>query len=102
VAPFTPSATAVRTTPGLQGKIGRCDLMIVLVGSSTGSSRQSSRKSAWPEDQPVFFGVRLTAAGPTDCQSIGLPPNRIVAYDWGAIDSAVAQLLTEGKHHKFV
>ncbi len=100
IKPWTPHDDWVKH---VQGKIGRCDLMIVLLGPETGSSKAVGHEIALAKKTNLpFFGIRLQDKEPSDCLSIGLPPNRIVAHDWGAIESAVTQLLTEGKHHKFV
>ena len=87
----------------VQGRIGRCDLMIVLVGRETGSSKAVENEIGLARRTNLpFFGIHLLAEEESNCLSIGLPPNRIVPYEWDAIERAVTQLLTEGKHHKFV
>jgi len=87
----------------IRGKIGRCGLMIVLIGKGTCASEEVAHEIRVAKGANVpFFGVYLEGAEEVDCSQLGLPSNRVIPYDWTRIVPAIDQLLTEGKNHIFV
>lgn len=81
--------------------ISRCDVMIVLVGGLTSAASDVGQELAFAKRANVpFFGVY---AGEADATPGGLPDglsaNRTTKWDWAQIDSAVKQLMAEGKHY---
>jgi len=83
----------------LKEKIGKCHLMIVLVGKSMGSATGVAKEIGFAKDQDVpFFGVYVDGAGTTSTLPTGLSRNRTIAWDWAKIADAVDQMMTEGKN----
>lgn len=83
----------------LEEKIGRCHLMIVLVGKSMGSAMGVAKEIGFARGQDVpFFGVYVDGAGTTSTLPAGLTRNRTIAWNWNKITDAVAQMLREGKN----
>jgi hypothetical protein len=84
-----------------QGKIGACDLMIVLVGETSASSQETEIRLAKAANVP-FFGIYVGPADEHTELPAGLARNRILPWDWTSVAKAVEQLMKEGKHHVFV
>ena len=85
----------------LKEKIGKCHLMIVLVGKSMGSATGVAKEIGFAKDQDVpFFGVYVDGAGTSSTLPKGLARNRTIAWDWDKIADAVDQMMTEGKNKK--
>jgi len=83
----------------LKAKIGKCHLMIVLVGKSMGSATGVAKEIRFANDQDVpFFGVYVDGAGASTTLPTGLARNRTIAWDWGKIAAAVDQMMGEGKN----
>lgn len=83
----------------LKEKIGKCHLMIVLVGKSMGSATGVAKEIGFAKDQDVpFFGVYVDGAGTSSTLPTGLARNRTIAWDWHKIAGAVDQMMTEGKN----
>ena len=83
----------------LKGKIGRCHLMIVLVGKSMASATGVRKEISFAYAQDVpFFGVYVDGAGIASTLPTGLARNRTISWDWKSIASAVDQMMTEGKN----
>lgn len=83
----------------LEEKIGRCHLMIVLVGRSMGSALGVAKEIGFAQGQDVpFFGVYVDGAGTANTLPAGLRRNRTIAWNWNNIADAVAQMLREGKN----
>ena len=86
----------------VQGRIGRCDLMIILVGKKMGSSANVATEIQLAKKTNVpFLGVLVGGADESSDLPVGLAANRAIPLDWVRIASAVDQLMGEGKHHKF-
>lgn len=82
----------------LKEKIGKCHLMIVLVGKSMGSATGVAKEIGFAKDQDVpFFGVYVDGAGTSSALPPGLARNRTIAWDWARIADAIDQMMTEGK-----
>lgn len=83
----------------LKEKIGRCHLMIVLVGKSMGSASGVAKEISFAKEQNVpFFGVYVDGAGSTSTLPIGLARNRTIEWKWDDIAAAIDQMMTEGKN----
>ena len=83
----------------LYDKIGKCHLMIVLVGKSTGSATGVRKEIDFANAQNVpFFGVYVDGAGTSTTLPTGLARNRTIAWDWDKIADAVKQMMREGKN----
>ena len=86
----------------VRGKIGRCDLMIVLVGTHMDEAPQVEKEIEFARQRNVpYFGVYVGDADPEYPLPDGLPANRTIPYDWNRIGAAVDQLMREGKNHVF-
>ena len=83
----------------LKEKIGKCHLMIVLVGNSMGSATGVRKEITFATDQNVpFFGVYVDGAGTNSTLPTGLARNTTISWDWDKIANAVDQMMTEGKN----
>jgi len=83
----------------LKTKIGKCHLMIVLVGKSMGSATGVVKEIRFAKDQDVpFFGVYVDGAGASSTLPTGLARNRTIAWSWDGIAKAVDQMMGEGKN----
>ena len=83
----------------LKEKVGKCHLMIVLVGKSMGSATGVATEIRFAQDQNVpFFGVYVDGAGTSSTLPSGLARNRTIAWDWDKIAGAVDQMMGEGKN----
>ena len=83
----------------LKTKIGKCHLMIVLVGKSMGSATGVAKEIDFAQDQDVpLFGVYVDGAGTGSTLPTGLARNRTIAWDWEKIADAVDQMMGEGKN----
>ena len=82
-------------------RIGRCDVLIVLVGSEMDEAQiageiQEARKCNVP-----FLGVYVDGVEPRSELPAGLTANHTIPWDWKRIASAIRQIGNEGKHHVF-
>jgi hypothetical protein len=83
----------------LRAKIGKCHLMIVLVGRSMGSAGGVAKEIQFASEQNVpFFGVYVDGAGTSSTLPAGLARNRTIAWDWDNVAAAVKQMMGEGKN----
>lgn len=83
----------------LKEKIGKCHLVIVLVGKSMGSATGVRKEITFANAQNVpFFGVYVDGAGTSSTLPTGLARNRTIPWDWEKIERAVDQMMAEGKN----
>ena len=83
----------------LEEKIGKCHLMIVLVGRSMTSATGVEKEIGFAKTKDVpFFGVYVDGAGTTSNLPTGLARNRTISWDWQSIARAVDQMMKEGKN----
>ena len=83
----------------LKEKIGKCHLMIVLVGKSMGTATGVRKEITFANAQDVpFFGVYVDGAGTNSTLPTGLARNRTKSWDWDNIASAIDLMMTEGKN----
>lgn len=80
-------------------KIGRCNMVIVLVGRSMRSATGVVKEiqMAAKSNVPVF-GVYVDSANFLSNLPEGLPRHRVVDWSWEAIASKVQQMMNEGKN----
>jgi hypothetical protein len=80
-------------------KIGACNMVIVLVGKTMASASGVAKEIAMAaaKDVPVF-GVYVDGAGTATILPAGLPRNRVVAWTWPNVASAIKQMMGEGKN----
>jgi len=82
-------------------KIGRCNMLIVLVGrymaTATGVKKETTMADT--QDVPVF-GVYVDGANTESTLPVGLPRNRVVAWKWSTIAASIDQMMTEKKNRK--
>jgi hypothetical protein len=83
----------------IEAKIGRCNMVIVLVGHRTHSASGVRKEIAMAgrKDVPVF-GVYVDRAGPLTSLPAGLQRNRTIAWKWDLIAAAITQMMGEGKN----
>lgn len=87
----------------VRGKIGRCQLMIVLIDNHAGESPVLAKEIAIAKSCNVpFFGVYISGADTTGSLPTGLARNRVIPWSWDQIEAAVTQLSKEGKNSRFV
>ena len=99
----TPGTAGSDREKAIRGKLGRCDLVIILVGKQTASAMNVKGEIALAMQTNVpFMGVLVGGADESTRLPAGLAPNRVAPMDWTRIADAVQQLMGEGKHHKFV
>jgi len=83
----------------LKDKIGRCHLMIVLVGKSMASATGVKKEITFATANNVpFFGVYVDGANGNSNLPTGLARNRTIAWDWDNIAGAIDQMMNEGKN----
>lgn len=83
----------------IKEKIGRCHLMVVLVGRHMGSATGVAKEIAFAREVDVpFFGVYVDGAGTSTTLPSGLARNRTIAWTWPGVANAIAQMMTEGKN----
>ena len=85
------------------GKIGRCHLLVVLIGDETGTSPGVKKELSLARSRNVpFFGVYISGVSSGIELPVGLARNRTINWGWEEIVSAVNQLMKEGKNSHFV
>ncbi len=83
----------------LKEKIGKCHLMIVLVGKSMGSATGVAKEIKFANEKDVpFFGVYVDGAGASNTLPTGLARSRTIAWDWDKIADKIDQMMGEGKN----
>lgn len=80
-------------------KIGRCNLMIVLVGRFMASASGVVKEIRMATDGNVpFFGVYVDNANTSSALPIGLARNRVVAWTWPNVANGIDQMMREGRN----
>lgn len=83
----------------IREKIGRCNMVIVLVGRYMGSASGVAKEIAMAKALNVpVFGVYVDAAGTASTLPAGLPRNRVIKWTWPAVGAAIKQMMGEGKN----
>jgi hypothetical protein len=85
----------------IKEKIGRTNMLIVLVGNSMASATGVNKEIQFAKDLNVpFFGVYIGGAGITSTLPTGLARNRVITWKWPNIAAAIEQMMGEGKNEK--
>lgn len=83
----------------IEEKIGKCQIMIVLVGKNTAWATGVVKEIGFAKKNNVpFFGIYVGGANENSSLPGGLERNRTIDWDWGKIASAIDQLMKEGKN----
>lgn len=74
-------------------------MLIVLVGKSMSTATGVKKEIAFAKKNNIpVFGVYVDTAGTSSTLPLGLQRNRVIAWDWGKIASAIKQMMGEGKN----
>ena len=80
-------------------KIGKCNMVIVLVGKFMSSATGVVKEIKMADERNVpVFGVYVGGANSTSNLPTGLARNRAIKWDWGGIASGINQVMKEGKN----
>jgi len=80
-------------------KIGKCNMLIVLVGKTMASASGVAQEIKMAKDQDVpVFGVYAGGADSSSNLPEGLQRNRTIKWNWDDIAAAVKQMMGEGKN----
>lgn len=83
----------------ISAKIGKCNMVIVLVGNTMASASGVAKELAMAKLQDVpAFGVYVDGAGTSSNLPAGLPRNRTIAWKWDDVAAAITQMMGEGKN----
>ncbi len=83
----------------VKDKINKCNMLIVLVGKTMAGANGVAKEIKMAKDQNVpVFGVYVGGADSSSNLPDGLPRNRTIKWEWGAIAAAVTQMMGEGKN----
>lgn len=83
----------------IKEKMGKCNMLIVLVGKAMTSAPGVEKEIKMAKDQNVpIFGVYVGGADSNSNLPEGLPRNRTISWSWDAIAAAVKQMMGEGKN----
>jgi len=83
----------------IRSKIGKTNMLIVLVGRSMASASGVAKEITMAKDQDVpVFGVYVDGAGTASALPAGLARNRVLAWTWANVAAGVNQAMTEGKN----
>jgi hypothetical protein len=85
----------------IREKIGRCHMVIVLVGGYMGSATGVAREIAMANQLNVpMFGIYVDGAGTVSTLPRGLSRNRVISWKWPNIAAAIEQMMGEGKNKR--
>lgn len=83
----------------IKSKIGKCNMLIVLVGRTMASATGVAKEIAMANEKDVpVFGVYVDGANTISNLPSGLARNRTISWDWDKIASAIDQVMGEGKN----
>lgn len=83
----------------IASKVKGCNLMIVLVGPHAANAGGVAKEIQFAKQADVpFFGVYVNGANANTALPAGLPRNRVVAWTWPNVGSAIRQMMGEGKN----
>lgn len=85
----------------IKDKIGRCHMVIVLVGRSMATATGVVKEIVMAKELDVpVFGVYVDSATSTSTLPTGLPRSRTIAWTWPGVAAMIDQCMTEGKNKK--
>lgn len=83
----------------IEGKINKCNMLIVLSGQTMASATGVSKEITMAKNQDVpVFGVYVDGANSSSNLPKGLARNRTISWNWADIASAIDQMMGEGKN----
>ncbi len=83
----------------IEGKINKCNMLIVLSGQTMASATGVSKEIAMAKDQDVpVFGIYVDGANSSSNLPKGLARNRTISWNWDDIANAIDQMMGEGKN----
>ena len=83
----------------IEEKIGKCNMLIVLVGKYMLSAVGVKKEIIFANNNDVpVFGVYVGGANTNSNLPDGLARNRTIDWDWDKIASAIDQVMKEGKN----
>lgn len=85
----------------VKDKINRSHFAVVLVGKNMGTATGVVKEIEMAKSQNVpVFGIYVDGADANSTLPTGLNRNRVIAWEWGKIASAITQMMGEGKNKK--
>lgn len=85
----------------IEAKIKKCHMLIVLVGRNMPSASGVVKEINFAKQNNIpIFGIYVDNANVNSSLPAGLQRNRTISWNWDAIASAIAQMMTEGKNKK--
>ncbi len=83
----------------IEGKINKCNMLIVLSGQTMASATGVSKEITMAKDKDVpIFGVYVDGANSSSNLPNGLARNRTISWNWDGIANAIDQMMGEGKN----
>src|ERR1022692_4125595 len=83
----------------VEEKIGRCNMVIVLVGKYMASATGVAKEIQMAQRNNVpLFGVYVGGADQQCTLPIGLSRNRTITWTWPNVAATVDQMMREGKN----
>lgn len=83
----------------VEEKISRSNMVIVLVGRSMSTAYGVEKEIQMADRNNVpVFGVYVDQANINSVLPYSLPRNRVIAWEWDNIASAINQMMGEGKN----
>lgn len=81
----------------ISDKIGRCHMLIVLVGRNMSTATGVNKEIAMAKAKNIpVFGIYVDGANTLSTLPIGLPRNRVITWEWDKIAAAIQQMMREG------
>jgi len=81
----------------ISDKIGRCHMLIVLVGRNMSTATGVNKEIAMAKAKNIpIFGIYVDAANTLSTLPTGLARNRVIAWEWDKIAAAIQQMMGEG------
>lgn len=85
----------------IHAKINRCNMLIVLVGNKMGSATGVVKEIAFAKEHNVpVFGIYVDNTDNKATLPTGLTSGRTIPWKWANIESAINQMMKEGKNIK--
>ncbi len=85
----------------IQEKIGRCHMVIVLMGRSASTASGVAKEIAMAKGLNVpVFGVYVDGANTLTSLPPGLARGRVISWSWATIAASIKQMMGEGKNRR--
>ena len=83
----------------VKDKINKCNMVIVLSGKTMASATGVGKEIEMAKSQNVpVFGIYVDGANTQSNLPKGLARNRTISWNWSGIESAITQMMGEGKN----